>query len=89
MKAIVVYYSLSGHTEYAAETIARKLGAEIVRLEPKKPYPRNKASAHDRGWLWRGSGQGAGAQDIPVSTGQSATPWCSRRPFGRGNTRRP
>lgn len=43
MKAVVVYYSLGGHTEYAAQTIARKLGAEIVRLEPKKPYPKSKA----------------------------------------------
>lgn len=42
MKAIVVYFSLSGHTKYAAEAVATKLGAEILRLETKKPYPKGR-----------------------------------------------
>jgi flavodoxin len=43
MRAIVVYFSLSGHTKYAAEAVATKLGAEILRLETKRPYPKARA----------------------------------------------
>ena len=39
MKAIVVYYSLEGNTAYAAEKIAAALGADSLRLQPKKAYP--------------------------------------------------
>ena len=39
MKTAVVFYSQSGNTEYAAERIAEKLGADLVRVEPVKPYP--------------------------------------------------
>ena len=39
MKAIVVYYSLEGNTAYAAEKIAAALGADTLRLQPKKAYP--------------------------------------------------
>ena len=31
MKTIIVYYSMEGNTEYAAEKIASELGAESVR----------------------------------------------------------
>lgn len=39
MKTTVVYYSMSGNTETAAEAIAEKLGAELLRVYPKKAYP--------------------------------------------------
>ncbi len=38
MGSIVVYYSLEGNTEYIAENVAEKLGADILRIDPKKAY---------------------------------------------------
>ena len=39
MKTLVVYYSLEGNTEYAANRIAENLGADTLRLVPVKAYP--------------------------------------------------
>lgn len=39
MKNALVYYSLNGNTAYAAERIAKKLGAELISIEPEKAYP--------------------------------------------------
>ncbi len=39
MKTLIVYYSLEGNTDFAARRIAETLGAELLRLEPKKEYP--------------------------------------------------
>jgi flavodoxin len=39
MKDLIVYYSMSGNTKFAAEQIARQLGADVLPLEPEKPYP--------------------------------------------------
>ena len=39
MKAIIVYYSMGGNTEYAAKKIAEITGADLLRLEPEKEYP--------------------------------------------------
>ena len=39
MKALIVYYSMSGNTEYAAGRIAGRLGADLLRLDPEKAYP--------------------------------------------------
>ncbi len=39
MKTAVVYFSLNGNTALAAEKIAKKLGAELIRIEPEKAYP--------------------------------------------------
>ena len=39
MKTIIVYYSLEGNTEYAAKELANLLGADLLRLHPKKAYP--------------------------------------------------
>lgn len=44
MKAIVVYYSLEGSTKYVAEKIAQGTGADILRLEPVKEYPKGNMS---------------------------------------------
>lgn len=39
MKALIVYYSMSGNTEYAAGRMVERLGADLLRLEPVKEYP--------------------------------------------------
>lgn len=39
MKTIIVYYSLEGNTDYAAKELAKLLGADLLRLHPKKAYP--------------------------------------------------
>ena len=39
MKTIVVYYSLEGNTAFAAESIAKICGFDLLRLEPVKKYP--------------------------------------------------
>ena len=39
MKTAVVYYSLTGNTQFAARRIAEKLGAELIRIAPEKEYP--------------------------------------------------
>ncbi|MCR4896337.1 MAG: flavodoxin [Lachnospiraceae bacterium] len=38
MKTLVVYYSLEGNTEYVANIIKEKTGADTLRLVPKKAY---------------------------------------------------
>ena len=50
MKAVIVYYSMGGNTAYAAQKIADRLDADLIRLSPVKRYP-------DRGFrkfLWGG-----------------------------------
>ena len=39
MKTIIVYYSMSGNTDFAAREIASRLGADTLRIEPEKSYP--------------------------------------------------
>ena len=39
MKTAIVYYSMSGNTKYAADKIAEKIEADIIRIEPVKAYP--------------------------------------------------
>ena len=39
MKTIIVYYSLEGNTDYAAGKIAGAIGADTLRISPKKAYP--------------------------------------------------
>ena len=49
-KDLVVYYSLEGNTEYVAEKIKEKIGADLLKLVPKKAY-------HDKGFakfFWGG-----------------------------------
>ena len=38
MKDLIVYYSLEGNTEYVAEKIKDKTGADMLKLVPKKAY---------------------------------------------------
>lgn len=40
MKTLIVYYSLDGNTDYAAQRIAKKIKADLLRLETVKPYRR-------------------------------------------------
>ena len=37
-KSIVVYYSATGHTKQAAETIAKETGSDLFAITPKVPY---------------------------------------------------
>ena len=39
MKTAIVYFSLNGNTEFVASEIAAKLGADVIRLTPKKAFP--------------------------------------------------
>ena len=39
MKTLIVYYSLEGNTQYAADLLAEQLGADTLRLVPVKKYP--------------------------------------------------
>ena len=50
MKTLIVYYSLEGNTKYAAEKIAEAIGADTLRLYPKKPYADKGVSK----FLWGG-----------------------------------
>ena len=44
MKRLVVYYTLSGNTEEAANKIAGALGAEALRIDTAKPMPKSFAA---------------------------------------------
>ena len=50
MKTAVVYYSMSGNTEYVAQRIAESVGADLIKIEPDKAYPDKGA----RKFLWGG-----------------------------------
>ncbi len=50
MKAIIVYYSLEGNSEYVADIIADHTKAEKLKLEPVKEYPKGGMSK----FLWGG-----------------------------------
>lgn len=50
MKTIIVYYSMCGNTEYAADKIAKATGADVLRIVPEKAYPDKGAKK----FLWGG-----------------------------------
>ena len=50
MKSVVVYYSLEGNTDYAAQRISEAIGADLVRLRPVKAYPNGRIHK----FLWGG-----------------------------------
>lgn len=43
MKAIAVYFSLDGNAHDTAKKIAGLIGADLLRLEPVKAYPKGKS----------------------------------------------
>ena len=50
MKKAVVFYSMSGNTEYVAKMVAEKIDADLIEIRPEKTYP-------DKGlkkFLWGG-----------------------------------
>lgn len=50
MKTLIVYYSLEGNTAYAADRIASLTGADTLRINPVKEYPKSGF----RKFLWGG-----------------------------------
>lgn len=54
MKTAIVYYSMSGNTQYVAETILHRLEktdmVDLVRVEPQKAYPSEGAKK----FIWGG-----------------------------------
>ena len=50
MKKAIVYYSMSGNTEYVAERISEKVDVDLIKIVPKKEYP-NKGL---KKFLWGG-----------------------------------
>ena len=38
MKTAVIYYSMGGNTKFVAESVAEKLDAKLIRLEPVKSF---------------------------------------------------
>ncbi|MDF2942543.1 MAG: Flavodoxin [Herbinix sp.] len=50
MKAVVVYYSLEGNTELIANLIAKKVEADIIKLQPEKEI----AKEGFKKFLWGG-----------------------------------
>lgn len=50
MKKAIVYYSMSGNTEYVAKYISNKIDADLIKIEPKTEYP-NKGI---KKFLWGG-----------------------------------
>ncbi len=50
MKTAIIYYSMSGNTEYVAKMIAKHIGADIIHIEPEKAYPDSGAKK----FIWGG-----------------------------------
>jgi len=45
-KTLIVYYSLEGNTEFLAKKLQEKLGADILKLVPKKDINKDKATKY-------------------------------------------
>ena len=39
MKIAIVFYSMSGNTEYVANEISKKVDVDLIKIEPEKTYP--------------------------------------------------
>lgn len=64
MKTAIVYFSLSGNTDFAAKRIAKKLNADLICLEPEKAYP----DSGFRKFFW--GGKSAVMGETPKLTGE-------------------
>ena len=64
MRTAIVYFSLSGNTDFAAKRIAEKLHADLIRLEPEKAYP----DSGFRKFFW--GGKSAVMGETPALTNQ-------------------
>jgi flavodoxin len=40
MKAVIIYYSLEGNTDYVANLMAQNLNADTIKLQPSKEIPK-------------------------------------------------
>ena len=47
MKCAVVYFSWSGNTRFAAQTVAKKAGADLFEIEAETPYDSNYGKCCD------------------------------------------
>ena len=64
MKTAIVYFSLSGNTDFAAKKIAETLHADLIRLQPEKAYP----DSGFRKFFW--GGKSAVMGETPALAGQ-------------------
>ena len=46
----IIYYSMSGNTEYVAKIISEKIEADLIKIVPKKAYP----DSGFRKFIWGG-----------------------------------
>ena len=51
MKTLIIYYSLTGHTELVAEALAKELNADILKIRPIKEIDNTKLTRY----FWGGS----------------------------------
>ena len=59
MKSVLVYYSLSGNTDWVAKKISESIKCDLIRLKPLKEYP----SSGFRKFFW--GGKSAVMKEIP------------------------
>ena len=50
MRTAIVYYSMSGNTEFVADKIAQNIDADVIRIQPVKEYPNQGV----RKFIWGG-----------------------------------
>ena len=50
MKKLIVYYSLEGNTEFVTSKISKYLEADVIRLVPKKDFPKGNITKY----IWGG-----------------------------------
>ena len=67
MKAIIIYYSLNGNTQYVAEKISSQTGADVLRLIPDKEPPKTGPGKFFFGGKAAMFGEKVRLQDINVS----------------------
>lgn len=68
-KAMVVYFSLEGNSQYVADKISEYIDADILRIEPVKDYPQGNVSK----FFWGGMSVVFGENPKLISYDFSAT----------------